>query len=239
MFLLEKEGYIFIRISQEYVLRSFNKNDNTWEDELYYAMKMFLFLIIIFMMNIEKLTKNINNYIIKFKFIFFYILYIILIMPQQSKTTLLIVLCILALIFIAIFLGILFGTDLIIKKSSDTTTAVTTPVTDDATVAAKIATAVSSALDAIKSKSTRMEFTSTADCGYHDDLKLSPLQKGFYDIQNKGSADDFCRWVGDGIGVGPNNTFSCNINGKDYPLDTTHFNYKLGEAVTKSFIGCK
>ena len=39
MFLLEKEGYIFIRISQEYVLRSFNKNDNTWEDELYYAIE--------------------------------------------------------------------------------------------------------------------------------------------------------------------------------------------------------
>ena len=39
MFLLEKEGYIFIRISQEYVLRSFNKNDKTWEDELYYAIE--------------------------------------------------------------------------------------------------------------------------------------------------------------------------------------------------------
>ena len=39
MFLLEKEGYIFIRISQEYVLRLFNKNDKTWEDELYYAIE--------------------------------------------------------------------------------------------------------------------------------------------------------------------------------------------------------
>ena len=39
MFLLEKEGYIFIRISQEYVLRSHNKNDDRWEDELYYAVE--------------------------------------------------------------------------------------------------------------------------------------------------------------------------------------------------------